>query len=111
MDCVSIEFVPMSRRLELVFECTDSERMDHPLTLSLSSEEARVRQWLEDAAAESTLASAANQERVRGQVADLVTVGEASFSLRLLDVRVDSEARSVACSVRPGLATPSAPDL
>lgn len=110
MDCVNIQFAPMSRRLELVFECASSEVMEHPLTLTLNFDEAKVHQWLDDATDDTALTSAANAERVRGQVTDLVQVGEAAFSLRLLDVRLDFEARSVACTVRPGLASPSTPD-
>lgn len=110
MDCVNIQYAPMSRRLELVFECTSSELMDHPLTLTLNFDEAKVHQWLDDATDETTLTSTADPQRVRGQVTDLAQVGEAAFSLRLLDVRVDFEARSVACNVRPGLASPSTPD-
>ncbi len=95
MECVSIQFAPMSRQLDLTFERIESELTDHPLSLTLSFQEARVCQWHDDATDDGLLSAAPSPERVRGQVTELIQREGAAFSLLLLDVGVEFEARSV----------------
>ena len=98
MDCVGIKFTPSSRRLDLRFHCPAAVLAPHPLTLTLTFDEAKIYQWLDDAVTESEPTPA----EVRGQVRDLSQDVGNVFSLQLLDVYLIFEASSVTCIVEPG---------
>ena len=106
MDCPSIHFNPMSRRLVLAFECIASETMHYPLTLSLTFEEAQIVEWSDDASDPATLTASGAPERIRGQVSDLSYNENGTFSLELLHDSVTFEAASVMCQILPGTSSP-----
>ena len=105
MACVSIHFNPMSRLLELTFECIASEEMNHPVTLVLRFEEAEILQWCDDPATPAQLIESGSPSRIRGQVSDLTHFDNETFAVQLLDVTVTFIASSVACHARPGKPT------
>lgn len=102
MDCVSVHFNPMSRRLDLAFE-TSSAYVRYPLTVTLSFDEAQFLEWHDDPSDLSTLNASGEPTRIRGQVTDLSYNDNGTFSLQLFDLDLTYEAVSVTCRVRTGL--------
>lgn len=98
MDCVGIKFTPSSRRLDLGFHCPAAVLAPHPLSLTLSFDDTKIYQWVDDTVTESE----PTPTEVRGQVSDLSQDVGNVFSLILLDVYLIFEASSVTCTVEPG---------
>lgn len=101
MDCVNIQFRPISQRLDLSFECTASDIMLPPLSSTLRFEHIRICQVLDDETDSSDPAPAPLEDQIRGQVTGLAQVEVGLFSLTLLDVTVNFTSSAVECLVHP----------
>lgn len=95
MECIGIDFRPLTRQLLLTLENSSSDLMAR-LALVLTFEGAEVYQWEIRGEGDAT---GTEQARDRGQVSDLSMIGPASFSISLLELAVSFHATSVTCEV------------
>ncbi|WP_152024616.1 hypothetical protein [Tessaracoccus flavescens] len=100
MECLRVAYDPIHLSLELVFECLESEVMDHPMTVHLLFEGAQILRWL--TSGDSLPSPDGRPSQAGGQVSDLGRCGDV-FHLSLLDVELEFSARIVTCRVRRGI--------
>lgn len=107
MECVDIQYRPVSRQLALTFECVSSELMSESVAV-LTFDDAEIYSW--QTSFEGREATS-DEPRNRGQVQglDCMVAGPmgrnltgVSFHLSLSDVSIDFFASRVTCDLRAG---------
>jgi len=92
MDCISIEFRPLTRDLVVTFEGIETHELPREV-VSFTFTDAAVYQWEDNPASADVLAE--QGERLRGQVNDFDYLGSGCFTLSIFDQVMAWKATSV----------------